>query len=1086
MNIKRFQQWLTGTSLALLAAVTAHAADTDLFAGVSPDGANAPHVLFVIDNGASFSANNPAFRCNISSTGVVRTDGTGANADFTLLDGKNAGVEQCALYTVLKSLGESTTTIKVGVMFFNSGMKTLDLTTNTFGSECVSGDGGCLAVKILTLNSTTTPRILDWIRKWDPSGNNNYNIKGPSSRGDGATMQEAWAYFFGKTGISGRDYSTIAPAAGCASKHIIFLGNNWGSQASPKDSTTTSGSPKLPFERSASVSSAKWADPAPTTAQKAPIADTIQTVCGVGTLDTAENKGAYGLNWVRYMKAQGVTTYSVAVMNAGCDQYYGSYLAKMGSNEIGGGKFFSVNNYDDLVASLKTALGEIQSVNSVFAAVSLPVSVNSQGSYLNQVYVGMFRPATSFFPRWNGNLKQYKLGFENGSLVLQDADAKAAINSLTGFITECARSYWTPATVDNYWAELESGGCLTIAGASTSNYPDGNIVEKGAQAHKLRSITPVSRTMKTCAPGASCTALTDFHTANSAITQALLNPAAGATDRDTLINWARGANLAVPDELNKGTAAMRPSSHGDIVHSRPVPVNHGTDVSPSVVVYYGGNDGVLRAVNGNRGSATNTTTGVITSGGTDFAAGAELWSFMPPEFYGSIKRLFDNTIAVSFPNTPSPTATAKNYGIDGPITAFNGTVAGVAKTYVYATMRRGGRAIYAFDVTVPGSPTLLWKKGCPSLTNDTGCSTDYDGMGQTWASLKTFNTSGYGAGTSTLLITGGGYDNCEDYDALTTGGANHNCTSSSKGNKVYVIDAVTGARVKAFDTDRPVVADSTLVRDSAGLVKFAYTADMGGNVYRMDFGNGAPTSWTIKKLASFGCDSLSACTANRKFMFAPSVATTDGETFFVLLGSGDREKPLSYYASAKSVTNHFFMFKDVPTDSASTTDTTNCGGGTSVLCKAALYGITSTATPTDSDIGTKRGWYLGLSNTEQVVTSAVTVFGVVTFSTHQPAVYQPNSCSANLGTTRVYNIGYKNAISAAGARSGSSDAPRWDDLSGDGLPPSPVAGQVKLDDGTIVPFCIGCSPKSPLEGSIPTPLTTVIQPKNRLYWYIEK
>ena len=35
---------------------------------------------------------------------------------------------------------------------------------------------------------------------------------------------------------------------------------------------------------------------------------------------------------------------------------------------------------------------KIQSVNSVFASVSFPVSVNTSGTYLNQVYVGMFRP----------------------------------------------------------------------------------------------------------------------------------------------------------------------------------------------------------------------------------------------------------------------------------------------------------------------------------------------------------------------------------------------------------------------------------------------------------------------------------------------------------------------------------------------------------------------------------------------------------------------------------------------------------------------------------------------------------------------
>jgi type IV pilus assembly protein PilY1 len=49
-----------------------------------------------------------------------------------------------------------------------------------------------------------------------------------------------------------------------------------------------------------------------------------------------------------------------------------------------------------------------------------------------------------------------------------------------------------------------------------------------------------------------------------------------------------------------------------------------------------------------------------------------------------------------------------------------------------------------------------------------------------------------------------------------------------------------------------------------------------------------------------------------------------------------------------------------------------------------------------------------------------------------------------------------------------------------------VAGQVTLDDGTTVPFCIGCSADSPLEGKLPPTLGTTNKPKGRLYWYIEK
>ena len=105
---------------------------------------------------------------------------------------------------------------------------------------------------------------------------------------------------------------------------------------------------------------------------------------------------------------------------------------------------------------------------------------------------------------------------------------------------------------------------------------------------------------------------------------------------------------------------------------------------------------------------------------------------------------------------------------------------------------------------------------------------------------------------------------------------------------------------------------------------------------------------------------------------------------------------------------------------------------------------------------------------------------MTTFSTHQPAVAVAGQCSANLGTTRVYNISFLNAASQNG-----TDV-RYENVSGGGLPPSPVAGRVTLDNGTQVPFCIGCSKDSPLESIEKQGGSLVTQPKARLYWYIQK
>jgi type IV pilus assembly protein PilY1 len=293
-----------------------------------------------------------------------------------------------------------------------------------------------------------------------------------------------------------------------------------------------------------------------------------------------------------------------------------------------------------------------------------------------------------------------------------------------------------------------------------------------------------------------------------------------------------------------------------------------------------------------------------------------------------------------------------------------------------------------------------------------------------------------------------------------------------------VLNADTGALLKTLDTDRSVIADLTIAPDSAGLAKYAYAVDTGGNLYRITIGSAAPASWTITKIASLGCDTVATCTPNRKFMFAPD-AVEDNGTYFLLVGSGDREKPLTSYTQAALVANYFFMVKDKPTEAAwLSSENGTCGAD--VICLNSLLPILTNDNPPLVEVENKKGWYLGLAATEQVVTSAITVFGVTTFSTHQPAVPTPGTCGPNLGTTQVYNISYTNAASANGT------GLRYQDVVGGGLPPSPVAGMVTLDDGTTVPFIIGARPDSPLEGAPPTSPSTVVQPKSRVYWYIQQ
>jgi type IV pilus assembly protein PilY1 len=158
------------------------------------------------------------------------------------------------------------------------------------------------------------------------------------------------------------------------------------------------------------------------------------------------------------------------------------------------------------------------------------------------------------------------------------------------------------------------------------------------------------------------------------------------------------------------------------------------------------------------------------------------------------------------------------------------------------------------------------------------------------------------------------------------------------------------------------------------------------------------------------------------------------------------------------------------------------------MCLDSLAAIPlNGANPTEADLANKKGWYLGLNAGEQVVTSGITVYGTTTISTHVPADPAVGACTSTLGTARVYNINYRYAGTAACPISATGCNPtRSAIIDGGGLPPSAVAGQVKLDNGQIVPFCIGCEASSPLEGDQPIPPITTSQPKSLTYWFIQK
>ncbi|MES2125912.1 MAG: PilC/PilY family type IV pilus protein [Pseudomonadota bacterium] len=749
---------------------------------------------------------------------------------------------------------------------------------------------------------------------------------------------------------------------------------------------------------------------------------------GSSTLDSAPFNAD---EWARFMHDKGVpvagttirpsiTTYTIDVYNKQPNATHTSLLMSMA--KAGGGKYFAATNEQAIVDALKQIVVEILAVNSSFASTSLPVNATNRSQNENQVFIGMFRPDPDAKPRWFGNLKRYQLVANGAGVELGDVNGLLAVNPLTGFVTPCATSYWTSDS-GTYWAGLginpdPAGACSITTNDPYSDAPDGPQVEKGAVAEVIRkgnnpSTTnnaptwAVNRTIYTAGSGA----LTPFSSASSGL-------------GDSLVRFIRGEDPN--DEKGTGqTTLTRPSLHGDVIHSRPLPVNYG---GSGVTVFYGANDGAFRAV--------------------DASSGTERWAFIAPEFFTRLSRLKDNSPLVSYPNVSAATLPAprpKDYFFDGSTGVYQNTDS--SKVWVIPTMRRGGRMIYALDVSSVTSPSLKWGVGCPNLSDDVGCTAGMSSIGQTWSTPSVAFIKGYGS-SKPVVVVGGGYDGCEDADTSAP-----SC-GATKGGIVYVLDGDTGVVLNSFPTTRAVASDIAMVDiDNDGMPDYAYAADTGGNIYRIDFISDpvaktplVATSWRSHRIAYTNG-------AGRKFLFAPALLNVKDKVY-VAIGTGDREHPLQANYPYASVINRFYVYKD---DLNSTLATPARDLDTMLDYTSDSTCNTAQVLP-DSGLD---GWFMNLNQYgqgEQVVTSALIASGMVTFSTNRPVPSSAASCATSLGKAQGYWV---NLFNASGAISvpGTCGGTRASEFVGGGLPPSPVMASAVPVNGKAVSVVIGAVQK---------------------------
>ena len=571
-------------------------------------------------------------------------------------------------------------------------------------------------------------------------------------------------------------------------------------------------------------------------------------------------------------------------------------------------------------------------------------------------------------------------------------------------------------------------------------------------------------------------------------------------ERDNLLLWVRGRDNAENEKANVTAPDVRPSIHGDVLHSRPSVVNYGRDGSENdVYIYYGANDGGLRAVKG----GTAAVSGDLHPDGTTVRPGDERWSFIPRELFGKLERQMLRTPAITAENP-------RDYFVDGPISAFTKDVNDDGKlkvgdgdkVYLYAAMRRGGDFLYALDVSDPGAPRFMWRK----QAGDTG----YGELGQTWSEPKVArvraNTrpadSPSGNPDNLVLVMGAGYDSAvEDVPpcllsaqtatnvtkravgtGLVTYTSSGTCTISgatgsattinrTKGRGILVVDALDGHVIwqagpaPTGATHNVTVPDMTYAIPSDvravdlngdGLADSVFVGDTGGQVWRVDIADADPRNWKVRKLAMLGSTVDSDIPNKRKFLFAPEVTIAEDSTgvfLAVLLGAGDREHPFDGL-----VGNTFYMLKDraetatlgsfagtrswTQTTSASSAGTGGSPVAGGVIRDADLFDATSTTGASTS------GWKRSMLAGEKIVSSALVVNGVAIFSSNQPTVLSGgvvDACASNLGVARIYEIAVADGASEVSIRNGG------------GYVPSPVFAAIQIGNTSGVTTTIPTS-----------------------------
>ena len=688
-----------------------------------------------------------------------------------------------------------------------------------------------------------------------------------------------------------------------------------------------------------------------------------------------------------------------------------------------------------LLEALQGVFNEALAVSTTFVAATLAPSQAGNGGVPRDIYFALFQPDSR--PRWSGNVKKLRLVSArlpdpaSGEWVEQPVIAQAplarppvaALSPLDGRLRRDALTYWTdPAGADvldhdpaagerpgTDGRSVERGG----AGQQVPGFLDEVVAASNEQAAARQLFTEDPDNRGALLP-------LDADMPELASISGYLDPQDQLPEAGErrLIRWVRGQDAF---DIDGDGLTQEPRSWlmGDIQHSRPLVVNYGARPgtgysleNPDIRLFFGANDGLFRILK-------NTE-----AGDPGRESGRETWGFIPLELLRLQSVLAQNLVG---PGMPHP------YGMDGEAVALvedqdrDGTIEAQDgdRVWVFIGQRRGGRNMFAFDMTDPDNPRFKWK-----INNE---SPGFGQLALTFSTPQVTHLDFDGGAARPVLVFAGGYNG--GWDGVSRAGKDAGDESDLIGNAIYIVDADDGSLIwravgpatgaqPGNSTElyfAPGMTDSipspVTVIDSNGngLADRAYVGDSGGKLWRIelteyrlrkpgteprDAGN-----WYVRLLADLGGSGR----ADRRFFHAPDYVRTrdeQGDYDGLVIVSGNRADPLEELSE-----NFAYLIKDRLTGVA--------GGDADPDAPAQAIPVTSHEDLIDvsrlcvsgeeqeclaADLAP--GWKLQLSGVgEKGLSSPVVSNGTVLFSSYLPRTGPPgDACAPAEGSSRVYTV----------------------------------------------------------------------------------